>query len=212
MFLRVDLVNVDNNLPVVANEFYDMVGNTQLQVATAQTVTPFVFLSGSVLSNDSDIDGPAILVGKNGDPNGVTNNGPTAGVIAFNNTLTSTSGTDGIIINDLDVGASIDFSGGTVDIDSPPGNGITLSNNAGSVTFDGGTIDGAGGDAINSNSSVLSLSNFLFGVTILNTGDTVDVTGSTLSGATNFAVPFSCTDGGGNTGSISFNAGINTCP
>ncbi len=43
-------------------------------------------------------------------------------------------------------------------------------------------------------------------------GFTVDTTSSVLAGSGNTATPFSCNDGGGNSGSISFNGGADTCP
>jgi hypothetical protein len=33
-----------------------------------------------------------------------------------------------------------------------------------------------------------------------------------LLGTNNIAIPFSCIDDGGNTGQVSFNAGVDTCP
>jgi hypothetical protein len=51
-------VNAVNDPPVVNNESYETIGNTMLEVSSSQTQTPAVFVSGSVLSNDSDSDGP----------------------------------------------------------------------------------------------------------------------------------------------------------
>ncbi len=50
-----------NDLPMVAGETFDDVANTLLQVAASQTSTPSVFVMGSLLSNDSDGDGPSPL-------------------------------------------------------------------------------------------------------------------------------------------------------
>jgi len=48
-----------NDAPVAGSDAYDTIGNTQLQVAASQTVAaPAVFVTGSVLSNDTDIDSP----------------------------------------------------------------------------------------------------------------------------------------------------------
>ncbi len=55
-------VTAVNDPPVVTGEAFDTVANTQLQVAAAQSVSPSVFVSGSLLSNDSDIDGPGALM------------------------------------------------------------------------------------------------------------------------------------------------------
>lgn len=40
----------------------------------------------------------------------------------------------------------------------------------------------------------------------------VDLTGSTVSGVDNIAVPFSCNNGGSNTDFILFNGGVDQCP
>jgi len=47
-----------NDPPVVAGESYETIGNTTLEVSASQALSPSVFVSGSVLANDSDIDGP----------------------------------------------------------------------------------------------------------------------------------------------------------
>ncbi len=54
-------VNAVNDPPLVAGESYETIGNTMLEVSAAQTQSPAVFVSGSLLSNDSDIDGPNAL-------------------------------------------------------------------------------------------------------------------------------------------------------
>ncbi|HUP63461.1 MAG TPA: Ig-like domain-containing protein [Thermoanaerobaculia bacterium] len=52
-------VNPVNDPPVAGADAYDTIGNTLLQVAASQTVaSPAVFVAGSVLSNDSDVDAP----------------------------------------------------------------------------------------------------------------------------------------------------------
>jgi hypothetical protein len=48
-----------NASPVAGNDSYETVGNTQLQVAASQTVSPSIFVNGNVLSNDSDPGGSA---------------------------------------------------------------------------------------------------------------------------------------------------------
>ncbi len=74
-----------------------------------------------------------------------------------------------------------------------------------------GTITSSGDDAI-----VLDgLNNFsLNNTTVVNeaTFDTINTTNSNLSGAGNTAPTFNCANGGGNSGSISFNGGADTCP
>lgn len=54
-------VNEVSDPPTVVGESYETVGNTLLQVAAAQTQSPAVFVTGSVLSNDTDTDGPNAL-------------------------------------------------------------------------------------------------------------------------------------------------------
>jgi hypothetical protein len=102
----------------------------------------------------------------------------------------------------------------TLDIYNNGGTGLTVDTSGLGTTFnlsvDGGTIDASGGDAILLNGPTFSLNN----TTVVNgaTFDTVNTTSSTLSGSGNTAGAFSCTDGGGNAGSISFNGGTDTCP
>jgi hypothetical protein len=45
-----------NDAPVVLNESYDALGNTALEVASAASISPGVFVTGSVIDNDSDPD------------------------------------------------------------------------------------------------------------------------------------------------------------
>ena len=55
-------VNPVNDPPSATNDAYDTVGNTLLQVAAAKSVAdPAVFVTGSVLANDNDIDSPGSL-------------------------------------------------------------------------------------------------------------------------------------------------------
>ncbi|HEY2322159.1 MAG TPA: tandem-95 repeat protein [Thermoanaerobaculia bacterium] len=50
-----------NTPPVANNDSYETIGNTQLEVAASHTTTTSVFVSGSVLANDTDSDGPSPL-------------------------------------------------------------------------------------------------------------------------------------------------------
>ena len=78
------------------------------------------------------------------------------------------------------------------------------------VNINGGTINNIGGNGVTAmNAGGFNLNNTTF---IGITGDTVDLTGSTVSGAGNIAVPFSSNDGGGNAGMILFNGGADTAP
>ena len=47
-----------NSAPAAMNDAYDTVGNTLLQVAGTKTQSPVVYVSGSLLANDTDSDGP----------------------------------------------------------------------------------------------------------------------------------------------------------
>jgi len=55
-------INIINQAPVANNDAYSTVGNTELRVGTGPTATPAVVVSGSVLANDTDSDGPVPLV------------------------------------------------------------------------------------------------------------------------------------------------------
>ncbi|HEX9002017.1 MAG TPA: cadherin-like domain-containing protein, partial [Blastocatellia bacterium] len=78
--------------PIVVNESYDTIGNTQLQVAGTQTIaSPGVFVNGSVLSNDIDPQGGTLTV------TAITNGPTTAGG-------TVTLNTDGTFIYTPQVG------------------------------------------------------------------------------------------------------------
>jgi hypothetical protein len=52
-----------NDAPSVTGESYQTVGNTTLEVAATQSVSGAVFLTGNLLANDSDADGPSALTG-----------------------------------------------------------------------------------------------------------------------------------------------------
>jgi len=55
-------ISIINQPPVANNDSFNSVGNTELRVGTGPTVTPAVVISGSVLANDIDEDGPSPLV------------------------------------------------------------------------------------------------------------------------------------------------------
>ncbi len=180
-------------------------------------------------------EGPLILIGRNGNPAGVANNGPTAGTISFNDALQSNIGTDGIIVNDVNAGATVNFNN-TVSTISTVGSSIQLSNNAGPVNFNAGIniatapgdngviltdntgmtfinsglINGATSDGVNCNNSVLDMDDVLFNGTF--GSDTMETTDCTLSGSSNISsLPLICLDGGGNTGFVGFNV-TQSCP
>ncbi len=50
-----------NDPPVVQNFGFDTIANTQLQVAGAKTITPGIFVTGTLLTGATDIDGPGPL-------------------------------------------------------------------------------------------------------------------------------------------------------
>jgi VCBS repeat-containing protein len=55
-------ISIINQAPVANNDAFNSVGNTELRVGTGATLTPAVVISGSVLANDTDSDGPSPLV------------------------------------------------------------------------------------------------------------------------------------------------------
>lgn len=89
-------------------------------------------------------------------------------------------------------------------------NGVTLDTVTGSVTINGGTIDGSAGDGIRLN----GVASFTLNNTSVEhtTGFTLNSTNSGLSGSGDTATSFNGNNGGGNTGSISFNGGANVFP
>ena len=137
-------------------------------------------------------------------------------VVSTNSTsgVGSSNGT-GIAIDGLiGVGAGGNaLSIGTLNVSGAAGDGVLLQNSTGSVVIGGGAIDGTTGNAIRSNNIAdLTVNNVVIGGNAAIGGFTADLTNSTVNGAGNTAVPFSCNDGGGNTGNILFNAGANQCP
>ena len=166
-----------------------------------------ITFTGTVTKNN---DGPLILIGRNGDPSGSADDGPTAGTIAFNAAVSSTVGTDGIIINDVGVNAAIDFNA-AVNITQSAASAIIVTDSSGAVSLqNGGTITSPGADGVNCNASVFDMDNVTFTGTF--GGVVMNTTTCTLSGSGNTAAPLTCTDGGGNTGTVSFNGGGDSCP
>jgi hypothetical protein len=68
--LQVTVLNVPE-VPIVVNESYDDIGNTLLQVAATNTATgPHVFVTGNVLSNDTNPEAPPMTAALFGVPSG----------------------------------------------------------------------------------------------------------------------------------------------
>ena len=139
-----------------------------------------------------------------------------AGTFTVTGTTTVTNA-DGQGISIEDVGAAVTFE--TLALDDIGKDGVISGvafDNPGSVTIKGGTINDTGEDGIRLGSGgfgsgVASFS--ISGVTFTSIGGSVaNVSNSGLAGSGNTAVPFSCTDLGGNTGKILFNAGADSCP
>ena len=94
------------------------------------------------------------------------------------------------------------FNGTGLEVDASGGTVFDLS-------VGGGTIDTSGGDAIVLN----GVNNFSLNNSTVNNGaafDTLNAASSNLSGTGNTAPTLNCTDGGGNTGSITING--TSCP
>ena len=137
-----------------------------------------------------------------------------AGTIDVLGTTTITN-VDGVGISVEDSGAT--FTTAAVDIDTVGRDAVITGvafDNTGTVTINGGTIANTGGDGLSvgstfGSSGAINVNNVAFS----NIGGfTVRTANSTLAGSGNTAVPFSCSDGGANTGQIAFNAGADTCP
>ncbi len=107
--------------------------------------------------------------------------------------------------------AAITFE--SIDVRNTGGDGLAVgltSGNGGSVTVSGGTMNNIGGSGIHADGAAgLTVNDVEFAVI---GGFVVDVSGSTLSGTGNLAAPFSCNDGGGNSGQLLFNDGADGCP
>ena len=54
-------IRIGNDAPVATADSFSGVGNTELRVGTGAAATPAVVISGSVLANDTDSDGPSPL-------------------------------------------------------------------------------------------------------------------------------------------------------
>ncbi len=115
----------------------------------------------------------------------------------------------------------VDDSTGTVtfadlNIDMAPLDGVavgTVFGNPGIVNINGGAVSNTGGNGVTAvNAGGFNLNNTTFTNTA---GDTIELMGSTVSGAGNVTVPataFSSNDGGGNAGTILFNGGADSAP
>jgi VCBS repeat-containing protein len=55
-------INIINQPPVANPDAFAAIGNTELRVGTGPTVTPALVTAGSVLTNDTDSDGPSPLL------------------------------------------------------------------------------------------------------------------------------------------------------
>ena len=135
--------------------------------------------------------------------------GGSAGTFTFTDTTISNTAADGIVIDD----SSGTFTFSNVNINATGGSGLSfgaLFGNPGTVNFTDGMISNTGTNGVTANNTgVLNLNNTTFNNI---TGFTTDLTGSTVSGTGNVAAPFSSNNGGGNTGTILFNGGVDTAP
>ncbi|MDJ0828029.1 MAG: hypothetical protein QNJ16_21310, partial [Rhodobacter sp.] len=132
-------------------------------------------------------------------------------------TTIENSGGVGIFLD----GFAADATFNTLIIDGTDDQGIaagTAASNTGTLTVGGGTINDTGNVAAmhfgddsptDTSGGTVMISN----VRVTNSGgDTMSVQGTTLSGDGNVDASFSCNDEGGNTGTVIFNGGANTCP
>jgi hypothetical protein len=184
-----------------------------------------------------DVTGTTTVHGANGTP--VMGLVSGAGIYIDDSTATFTfadvdidvTAIDGVAIGTLSGNPGIvNINGGT--IANAGGAGVNLSN-VGTVNItgvaingtgaDGVTVDGAGtvnitdssiNDTVGNGVTVENALGFNLNDTIFtnNTGATISLTGSTVSGMGNIAPLFSSIDGGGNAGMILFNGGADTAP
>ncbi len=142
-----------------------------------------------------------------------------AGTFTVTGTTTVTNA-DGVGISVEDSGATVTFADVAIDDIGLDGiiSGVAFDN-PGSVIVNGGTISDTGGDGVRIGSG--GFGSGVLGLFELNDvtftapfgGVVANLSNSVLGGSGNVAVPFSCSDLGGNTGSpISFNGGVDTCP
>jgi len=125
-------------------------------------------------------------------------------------TIFDTSFTSVSFLNNNDTTA-VNFNAGNLDISSIIGNGISATG-AGSISINGNnnSIVTHNDDAIVVDGIGFSLNNTW--VTNLGAFYTIDTANSTLSGSGNIAPGFNSNDGGGNTGVIEFNGGLDLAP
>ncbi len=124
---------------------------------------------------------------------------------------------DGIVIDD----ANGTFTFDDVEITNVNGDSVSVGQvfgNLGTVNINGGTISNSSGSGHGVRSGSIVNSGVGGIVNVNNTtfsslaGSTMFLANSQVSGTGNTAVPFSCIDGGGNTGQVFFNGGADACP
>lgn len=238
--LTSEAVYLTNNTGAIAFGDLDVTVNTLsglgaiygLNNSSISTVSGDITATGTAALN---IDQSAI----NMTLDSITASGGTNGVsltnLATGSTLNATTTTvSGVEQTGIKVSSSLGtYNFGTLAIDGAK-NGAVLSN-SGTVIFTGGTIDNITVDAINSTACDLTITGLSIGgigpiggdgiqltnvtafslnnTSIENTiGFTLNSAGSALSGSGNTASSFNGNDGGGNTGSVSFNGGANIFP
>ncbi|MEZ5942239.1 MAG: right-handed parallel beta-helix repeat-containing protein [Planctomycetaceae bacterium] len=120
-----------------------------------------------------------------------------------------------VMVNGTGVGSGIflqDLNTGTLSNTTIMNTGFNGMNvlNGSNISMLGSQISGTTADGIRTNgTTTFSLDNTSFtGIG----GSTTNLTNSSVSGSGNTAVPFSSTDGGGNTGTILFNGGADSAP
>ena len=135
------------------------------------------------------------------------------GSFAVTGTMT-VNDADGVGLSVENVGASVTvatFNADTIGRDAVA-SGVAVSS-TGQTTINGGTVNNVTFDGLRAGSTILNTGGNLdvSNVTFTNIGTVISVANSTLAGSGNSAVPFTCFNGSGNTGSISFNGGADSC-
>ena len=128
------------------------------------------------------------------------------GVFTFDNTTINTASAGVKIVGDASHLPQSTFNALNIISNSNPGFFVT---NAGTTKVTGGTIGVTAGDGIDVNNTAFTLNNTTVNQTV---GFTLNSAASALNGTGNTSATFSGHDGGGNTGSISFNMGANVFP
>lgn len=131
--------------------------------------------------------------------------------------LTRIENADGVGISIEDTGATVTFE--LIDLDNIGQDGIIAGvafDSPGIININGGSVNNTGGDGARIGSGGFG-SGVLGGFNLNNTtftnigGSVVELSNSTLSGAGNIAVPFTCNNLGNNVGEIFFNGGGDSC-